>query len=235
MKRFWQLDSLRGIAVIMMITFHILYDLTYLKGIDFAVSSGFWFIFGRITAVIFLFLVGISLSISYNRIKKIMSPDQITIKYIRRGVKIAILGLVITAVTFFAFPQAFIFFGVLHLIGIAIVLTRPLLSRTYINLILGLAIITLGLYLSTIIFPFQELAALGFQYAGLYSFDYFPILPWVGVVFLGLFTGNLTKIYEKKPVETENNIAKSLSFLGRHSLIIYFLHQPILIGLILLI
>ena len=235
MKRFWQIDSFRGIAIIMMIAFHVLYDLTYLRGIDFSVSSGFWFIFGRITAVMFLFLVGISLSISYNRIRKTMATDQITIKYIKRGVKVFALGLLITITTWFTIPDAFIFFGVLHLIGVAIVLTRPLLSRTYLNLGLGLAIITIGLYLSPLIFPFEELAVLGFQYASLYTFDYFPILPWFGVVLLGLFAGNITGIYKKKPIESSNTIIKALSFLGRHSLVIYLLHQPILIGLILLI
>lgn len=235
LKRFWQVDSFRGIAIIMMIAFHILYDLTYLRGIDFAISSGFWFIFGRITAVMFLFLVGMSLSISYNRIRKTMDPDQITIKYIKRGVKIFALGLLITVATWFTIPDAFIFFGVLHLIGVAIVLSRPLLSKTYLNLVLGLAIISVGLYLSPMLFPFEELAVLGFQYASLYTFDYFPILPWFGVVLLGLFAGNMCKIYEKKPIESNNLIIKALSFLGRHSLIIYLLHQPILIAIILLI
>ncbi len=235
MKRFWQVDAVRGIAVIMMIIFHFLFDLVFLKGFEIVMSSGLWLIFGRITAIIFLFLVGFSLSLSYNRIKTIMNSVEISLKYIRRGVKIFILGLVITVITFFVIPEAFIFFGVLHLIGAAIILARPLLSKTYLNLAIGSLIILFGLFLSTLSFPYQELAILGFQYADLYTFDYFPIFPWLGVIFLGLFAGNISKLYEKKPKLATNFLTKFLSALGRNSLVIYFLHQPILILLIMLI
>jgi len=78
----WQIDALRGVAILMMIIFHTLYDITYLGNYTFTVHSGFWWYFARVTASFFLIIAGISLTLSYNRIKDFMSMRDMEEKYL---------------------------------------------------------------------------------------------------------------------------------------------------------
>jgi len=228
--RFWEIDAARGIAVLMMIAFHFLFDLYYFRGFSVALDSGFWLVFARLTLAAFLLLVGVSLSLSYDRNRRASAH------YLKRGLRIFIYGLIITAVTFTFLPQAAIWFGVLHCIGLSIILAIPLLSRKEIALITGLAAIVLGALLTQISVPFPWLLWLGFYPAGFYTFDYVPLLPWFGVVFIGIWLGKMLypegkRIYNLK--EVANPVSGMLAFLGRHSLLIYLLHQPILVAVLL--
>jgi uncharacterized membrane protein len=230
--RIWKIDFLRGVAVVMMIVFHLLYDLNYFAGDPFALYAGFWWVFARVTAGIFVFLAGVSLTLSYSRIRDRLSGSELTRKYARRGLWIFSWGLLITAITWGLLAEnGAIWFGVLHLIGISIILARSLLRFRWLNLVLGIAFICAGVYLGTMIFSFPWLIPLGFRPTGFYTLDYLPIFPWFGIVLLGLFVGNT--LYKKKISGTDPpNPAKPVCFLGRHSLFIYLLHQPVLIGLL---
>ncbi len=240
-KRFWEIDALRGIAIIMMIIFHIIFDLNYFGIYRFDVSSSFWFIFARLTASIFIFLVGVSLTISYARTtkqEKYKGKHALFGKYLKRGLKIFCLGLVITFATWISIGYGFIVFGILHFIGLSIVLAYPFLKSRFWDfyLPLGAFLIIAGLLLRTLTFSSPWLMWLGFTPTNFYTFDYFPLLPWFGIVLIGLYFGNLlypnglqrfkVKDLSKLP------LVKTLSFLGRHSLVIYFLHQPIVIALL---
>ncbi len=235
-KRFWEVDSLRGIAIVMMVTFHLIFDLYYFGVYNFDVHSGFLWWFARITASMFIFLVGVSLSLSYSRTilkGNYGTQNQLFFKYLKRGLKIFGYGLIITAVTWIFIGNGFIIFGILHLIGIAIILEYPFLKRKYINLILGSFFIAAGIYLMSFTFDFYGLLWLGFTPYNFYTLDYFPLLPWLGVVSLGIFLGNT--LYEnynrrfKLPDLSKNVLIKFSGFLGKHSLLIYLIHQPILL------
>lgn len=235
-KRFWEIDSLRGIAIVMMVIFHLIFDLYFFGIYSFDVHSGFLWWFARLTASIFIFLVGVSLSISYSRtILKTNYGTQsgLFFKYLKRGLKIFGYGLIITVVTWIFIGQGFIIFGILHFIGIAIILEYPFLKRKYINLILGILFIAAGIYLMGFNFDFYGLLWLGFTPYNFYTLDYFPLLPWLGIVSLGIFLGNT--LYEnytrhfKLPDLSKYSLVKVSGFLGRHSLIIYLIHQPILL------
>jgi uncharacterized membrane protein len=234
-KRFWEIDSLRGIAIVMMVVFHLLFDLNYFGGYGLSLHSGFWLFFGRSTAAIFLFLVGVSLTLSYSRVRG-KPGKEVWEKYIRRGVRIFIYGLVITLVTYLFFAQGVILFGVLHLIGLAIVLSRPFQNLGKWNLFLGLAAIILGLYLQGVWVGYPWLLWAGLIPQGFYTFDYFPLFPWFGVVLLGMFSGSLLYPGGRRrfglPEISGFPAIRFLNYLGRHSLIIYFLHQPVLIILL---
>ena len=117
-SRFWELDVLRGIAVVMMIVFHFLWDLNYFGIIQQPLYVGFWGIFQKITAISFLLLVGICLTISYNN--AVAEKIDYKMKFLKRGARIFGLGLLITLMTFIFVPQGTIIFGVLHLIGICL-------------------------------------------------------------------------------------------------------------------
>jgi uncharacterized membrane protein len=235
-KRFWEIDVLRGLAIVMMISFHFLFDLNYFGVFPLDISSGFLWIFARITASIFLFLVGVSLSLSHTRAVltgAYQVEGSMLFKYLKRGLKIFILGLLITLATWLFIPHEFIVFGVLHFIGIAIILEYPFLNRKYLNLLLGVIFLGIGILLAQYTFSFPWFLWLGLQPTGFITVDYFPLLPWLGVVSLGIFAGGaLYKNYQRLfsiPDFSSHIFMRFLSLLGRHSLIIYLIHQPILI------
>ena len=229
MDRLWEIDFLRGIAIIMMISVHIIFDLWYFGySFDLDIGTGFWFFFARITASIFVFLVGVSLTLSYSRTTK-----KTFRKYAYRGIKIFSCGLIITAITLLFLRSGFVFFGVLHFIGVAIILAYFFLRFHRLNLIMGITIILVGIYLQGLAFNFPWLLWLGFMPYNLYTIDYFPLLPWFGLVLLGLFFGRaLYPDGNRRIRHVDNQLTKFFCLLGRRSLIIYLIHQPILVGLL---
>ena len=233
-KRFWEIDFLRGLAVIMMIMFHLLYDLAYFGEYDLNLHSGFWLYFGCTTATIFILLVGISLTLSFSRANKIQNAGgKLYQKYLKRGLKIFLYGLIITLATWIFLREGFVIFGVLHLIGISIILAYPFLKLRSWNLMIGIIFISLGMYLKNLTFGFPWLMWIGPMSCHFYTVDYFPLFPWFGVILIGLFFGNLLyPDYTRKfnLCDRSNfSFIKLFCFLGRHSLLIYLIHQPVLI------
>lgn len=246
-KRFWEIDFLRGLAIIMMITFHIFFDLNYfgLYRLGAEIYSGFWWLFARATATIFIFLVGVSLTLSYARAKKMKkyrTKKALFMKYLARGARIFSWGLLITLMTWLFLRDGFIVFGILHFIGLGIILAWPFLrhgtksTAKNFHLLLPAAIfIAAGLYLKNFTFDFSWLTWLGLAPAGFYTLDYFPLLPWFGVILAGLFFGNIFYPKGKRKFvlfDIKNRFTRLFCFLGRHSLFIYLIHQPILIALL---
>jgi uncharacterized membrane protein len=233
--RIWQIDAFRGIAIVMMILFHIIYDITYFGDYDSSLYPEFWWYFARLTTSFFLIIVGVSLTLSYKQVKDTKSIWNIRKKYISRGLKIFGWGLIITLFTGLFLDEGMIIFGILHCIGISIIVAYTLIKYRYLNLFVGIICIVCGSYLSRFSFDFNELLWLGFRPHNLYSFDYVPLLPWFGLVALGLFIGNtlfFLTVEEKVKKIKDHSIpqaAKILCFLGRNSLVIYLLHQPLLI------
>jgi len=235
-KRFWEIDVLRGLAILLMVIYHLIFDLTFFGIFSFNLSSGVLWWFARAVAFIFLFLVGVSLTLSYTRTHlqgQKHGEKRLFSKYFKRGVKIFSLGLLVTLATWMFIPEDFIVFGVLHFIGIAIILEYPFLNKKYLNLILGLIFISTGFVLAQFTVSYPWLLWLGLKPAGFITVDYFPLLPWLGVVSLGLFTGKiLYPDYKRRfqlPDLSKNPSIGIFSFMGRHSLLIYLLHQPLLI------
>jgi uncharacterized membrane protein len=236
-ERFWEIDLLRGIAIVMMIAFHVVYDLDYFGGSLRTVHSGFWFYVARATATIFLLLVGISLTLSFSRaLRHQQSEKPLYLKYLTRGLKIFSWGLLITVTTWLFLREEFIVWGILHLIGIAIMLAFPLLQLRSGNLVLGIGVIALGIGLKNVTVNVPWLLWLGLTPAHFQTLDYFPLLPWFGVVLIGVFLGNsfysnytrhftLGDRFDVPPV-------RLLEFLGQHSLFIYLVHQPVLIAVL---
>lgn len=234
-ERFWEVDSLRGLAVVSMICYHFLFDLAFFGVLSLDVSSGFPWFFARVTASTFIFLMGVSLTLSSSRSKLSgrYVHKSLFKKYFMRGCRIFLLGLFITMITWIFIPQEFIIFGILHFIGISIILAYPFLKRRYLSLAVGIMIIITGIYLQTLTFDFSWLMWLGFIPNSLNTVDYFPLFPWFGIVLLGIFFGGmLYKNYKRQfylPDLSNNYLIKGSTFLGRHSLVIYLIHQPIII------
>lgn len=233
--RFWDVDVVRGVAIVMVVLYHLVYDLDNLAGYGIESTSGFWAIFADTSAFLFVFLAGLSLSISYSRAGAASSRSLFG-KYLRRGVRIFGYGMLITLV-FLALGYGYVIFGILHLIGLSIILAYPFMRLRFTNLLVGLAVIAAGVYLQL-----QDVAAggvagvllapFGVLPENLFMPDYRPLLPWFGVVLLGLFFGNAAYLVwrKKSPPAPAPRAARPLAFLGRHTLLIYLIHQPILIA-----
>ena len=224
------MDAARGVAIIMMVVYHFTYDLNAFGGYGIEATTGFWARFADATASLFLFLVGVSLAISHAR----GGGDRFG-KYLLRGLRIFGYGMVLTAV-FLAFSMGIVAFGILHLIGVSIVLAYPLLNLKLTNVSLGALVFAVGMYVmardpsgSPWLLPF------GVVPESWMMPDYRPLLPWFGVVLIGLGFGNVVYgggtrpriLSQKTPV-----VARPLLPLGRNSLSIYLVHQPILILLL---
>ena len=236
--RLWEIDLLRGLAIIIMILFHFLYDLNHYSLAKIRLYSGPIVYVAYITASVFIILVGIALTISYSKAQQSMSKKEIKLKFLRRGIMILLLGMIVTVVSWIYIPERFIIFGILHCIGVSIIISLPFIRLRVGNLILGFLLIGIGSYLKLLTFDFNWLIPLGFLPRRFFTIDYFPLLPWFGVVMIGMAIGNFIYPNAKRQYHLKDRscylIVKSLCFLGRHSLIIYFLHQPILVGLIFL-
>jgi len=235
-NRFWEIDFLRGIATIMMISYHILFDLNFFDIYSINLHSFPFRLFLYPIGTTFLLLVGISLTLSYARAQQTISTEQLPIKFLLRGLKIFGFGMIITIITWILIPDAFIIFGILHCIGISIILAYPFLQLRIANLFIGIVFILLGIVLRTMVFEFNWLLWLGFPPTDFSTIDYFPLLPWFGVVLIGIFIGRtLYPGYNRKfelPDLSAYKLINFLCFLGKHSLVIYLLHQPILVGII---
>lgn len=235
-QRFWEVDAARGVAIAMMVVYHLMYDLDYFGGYDIDATSGFWARFADATACAFLFLVGVSLAISYSRASAARPGRSLFVKYLLRGIRIFAYGMALTVV-FLVFGMGVVAFGILHLIGLSVILAYPLLRYRYANLFLGLVIIAVGVYMKVEGFSSESpwLLPFGVVPENLIMPDYRPLLPWFGVVLLGLFAGNVVYGGGKRPALFATKApaaARPLLPAGRNSLFIYLVHQPIMILLL---
>ncbi|MFC2143703.1 DUF1624 domain-containing protein [Candidatus Aenigmatarchaeota archaeon] len=232
MERFWEIDTLRGIAIIKMILSNFIFDLIIFTSFsDELLTSFFMF---PLASIIFMSLMGISLSISYSRVQN-KGKKVIYKKYLRRGGKVFGLGLIITIITFLFLPEGMIWFGVLHFVGLGIILLIPTLRYKKAHLIGGIIIVIVGILLWGMFFDFPWLLWLGLKPMGFYTFDYFPVLPWIGVSMIGLFVGKTLYPGAKRKYnvpEVNNVVVRFFSMIGRKSLYIYLIHQPVLVGII---
>jgi len=221
-SRVWEIDFLRGIALLLMIYFHLIFDLKEIYNFNVDYTTGFNAFTGRAAGTLFVLLAGVSCTFSRNNLK--------------RGLKILALAILITLVTYFYNPDMIILFGVLHFLGISILLYSFLRKLDVISLaILGTVIFILGNPVKNITLDYDYLFIFGLTSDKFVSADYYPLIPWLGIFIYGIVIGKL--LYkEKKSIFSFNvkfNVERNIiSWLGRHTLPIYMLHQPLLILLI---
>jgi uncharacterized membrane protein len=232
-ERYWEVDLARGIAVVAMIVFHVLVDLWYfdVSGVD--PYDGLIGSLAPFIGATFLVLVGICLTISHSRSSSLMDGGTLRMKYVRRGVWTFGLGAVITLVSYILLDKGYILFGVLHCIGASILIAYPLLRFRTPNLIFGVAIISIGLAIEQVRVSTPYLLWLGLRPEGFTTLDYFPLAPWFGAVLVGIFLGQMLYPSGKRRIELKEADSlpiRTMEYMGRHALVIYFLHQPIVLG-----
>jgi uncharacterized membrane protein len=232
--RFIELDILRGFAILFMIILHFFWDLDYF-GI-LSLNTNFYSL-NIIVPVIFFLLVGICQAVNNNKYRD--QPRKMHFRTIQRGLWILNLGMLFTLLTAVFLPDKPILFGVLHCIGCCMILSTVLLRFKSTNVILGVLMIVIGLVLGlfyTTENPNMVELAAGIHEPDIarHTIDYFPILPWFGICLLGIALGNILYKDNKRryplPDLSKYKPTKLFSWLGKHSLAIYLVHQPIIAG-----
>jgi uncharacterized membrane protein len=233
--RFWEVDLLRGVAIVLMVLYHLVFDLDYFAVYDIDVSSGFWLAVARVAASLFLLLVGLSLTLSHSRARLLGQEDRFPLRLLKRSALIFSLALGITLVTYLFIGRGYIIFGVLHLIGLSLLLAYPFLRLRKAKIIFGCLVILLGAYFQNISVGFPWLLLLGLAPPDFYSVDYVPVFPWFGVILVGMGLGEwLYPGYRRRiPVRdlSRSPFVRALTFLGYNSLAVYLVHQPVIIAI----
>jgi uncharacterized membrane protein len=229
------LDELRGLAIINMVAYHVCYDLVYIHGFDWPWFHGAWAgLWQEYICVSFIFIAGVCTRFSG--------------RPFIRAFKVCACALLITAFTLYAYPDQLIVFGILHCLGASMLihavfkpLFRPLPSLIGFALAVFLAWLTrdvmggvlsigkLSVRLPSFLYGTDFLFPLGFRGGDFFSADYFPLLPYMFVFLAGSAAGPLAK---RLPPVFHRVHLRPLAYLGRHSMLIYMLHQPVAIMLL---
>ena len=220
-----------------MIIYHLLYDLSTFGSLSIVLREGFWHYLQIATASTFLTVAGVSLTLSYHRLQaKRVKPH--FLKYLKRGLTLLAWGMVITVFTYLTLGEWYVRFGILHCIGTSVILGYSFLAiPTEIPaLFAGIFSLGFGLWLQRQTFSFSAFLVLGFIPTHFRTVDYFPLFPWFGVFLLGIALGKrLYTDYKRNfpfPDWSKAPLIRFIGFLGKHSLTIYLLHQPIIIALL---
>jgi uncharacterized membrane protein len=227
-RRIPEIDFFRTLALFLMILFHFVYDLFQWTSVPVNINSPFWIMIGKIAALLFIFLSGLSSGFSSHPIKN--------------GIRVLSFGLVITAATWLALPNEYVRFGILHFLG-TMMIVYPLLKNLpdVILFPLAIGIIGVGYFFSTQVVETIWLIPFGLTYPGFTTMDFYPLFPYSGVTIIGILFYRCcyqkSNFYEKKQPDTFSSTTSFFELpifqkISRHSLGIYLIHQPILLFII---
>jgi uncharacterized membrane protein len=220
------IDALRGSAICAMIAYHFAFDLNWFGVLhaDFN-RDVLWLSLRAIIVSWFMLLVGMSLVLAQ---RAAIGPA----RYWRRIALITACALLVTAGSYAAFPRTFITFGILHCIAVASLVAWPFARYPFAALVAGLAIVAIGVQVRLPLFDAPWLNWVGLMTHKPPTEDYVPVFPWLGVVLVGIAVGAWLADNAFRPLEPVARFAPAwLSWLGRHSLLVYMVHQPVLLGI----
>lgn len=239
-KRFFEIDVLRGVAIMLMIFGHILWDLDYFGIVP--MNNVVYSALQKTVPPLFFLLVGISLIVTEKRIENSYPKNErkYYLNTVSRGLKIFSLGMILTIGSLIFIPGKPVFFGVLHCIGLSVILSAPFLKFRKYNLLIALVLIFAGTIIAQqyVENPSSFQLLIGLHSADIWSHtvDYFPLLPWFGICLLGIVIGDWLYSGEERrfrmPDLSRYKPVKMFQWFGKHSLSIYLLHQPIIAGII---
>lgn len=238
--RFQLIDALRGFALLNMVVFHFCYDAFVVCGRDPLWFTDSWVIvWERFICITFILISGVSLHFSQHAY--------------RRALIVSLGGMLITLVTVVAVPSQTVWYGVLSLIGCSMLLVKAAqrwldridpfcgagLSLALFAVFYGVPERYIGFFylkmqeLPEGFYQFRGFAFLGFPDSEFCSGDYFPLIPWLFIFLLGYYLWSVVRrchaeVYFRRGF-------RPLNFLGRHALVLYLIHQPILMGVCFLI
>ncbi|MES2664780.1 MAG: heparan-alpha-glucosaminide N-acetyltransferase [Pseudomonadota bacterium] len=224
------LDVARTVALIGMASFHFVYDLVLFGHLPpETVQFGFWALFARLIAGSFLFLAGVGLWLAHA--DGIRWPG-----FWRRLGKVVAAAALITLATYAVMPQNFVFFGILHSIAFASLIGLAVL-RLPVGAIVGLvlAVVAIRVWGQSELFDISLLRWTGLGTIRPSSMDFVPPVPWLAPFLAGIAMaklGSRVGFWAWLATVAQGPVWQKLAVPGRHSLVIYLVHQPVLIALV---
>ena len=234
--RYRLLDELRGLDLISMMLYHGMWDVVFLFGVVQKWYTGRpGFVWQQSICWVFILLSGFCLPLGHHPF--------------RRGAVVFGAGALVTAVTLLFLPEDVVWFGVLTLLGSSMLLTAaldPLFRR--VPPAVGVAVSALlfwvtyptmngfwnlpgrRLALPQALYVSYPTAYFGFMPKSFFSTDYFPLLPWLFLFWVGYFLHHLVGRGRLAPLR--RSVCPPLGWMGRHSLVLYLLHQPVILGVL---
>ena len=228
-QRIWEIDFLRGVAIILMVGYHLLFDLGEFRGVrrflgfSTDLSTVAWMAAQFFFAGLFVVLSGISSTLSRSNV--------------RRGLRLLAVSLLVTAATYLFDSASAIWFGILHCLAISIFIYGAAFDKAgpVACAASGAVVIGFGAVLRTLLrgveIHFNWLLAFGITSRSFTSFDYFPLFPWLGIFLLGSALGK--SVYAARRSLIPARLPRTfVNVAGRHSLLIYIAHQPLILGIL---
>lgn len=208
------LDTIRGMLLLIMIIYHYFFNLAYFFNCPINLKAFPLNIIPPLFSALFLFVSGFSSNLSNNSVK--------------RGFYVLFWAMIITLVTFFVAPEAPIYFGILHCIGVMMVLKEILLKNLSNQQLIIIAVFLLFFaFISSNYYPNHNyFLFLGLRSRSFASLDFYPLIPHGAYFVLGLVFGKNFRpsFLTRKP---KNKIGEVISLAGKNSLKVYLLHQPL--------
>lgn len=229
--RFAIVDIARGVAIIAMVAYHLCWDLSYFRFIAPDVGRDpNWVLIARTILASFLFLVGFGLVLGHGRGMRWPA-------FWRRWAFVVAGAIAITIGTLIAFPAGFVYFGVLHAIALFSLLALPFLfAPLWVAGLVAVVVIGLPFLFADPLFNAKPFSWIGFWQVPPPTNDLVPVFPWLGAVLVGIIAARLVLASpiaaRLAAIQPRGRLPELLGVLGRWSLVIYLLHQPILLGII---
>ena len=223
-SRYPVIDCIRGFAIIAMIAYHFGFDLNMQGYISQDINhNSNWQVARSLILGTFLFVAGFSMALATNQNIK---------RRLIRLVRIAACAVLVSIGSYFMFPDSWIFFGVLHFVLVGSLICWLVMPYQKLLLILAMSLLTVGILYQSPIFNSPFLQWLGMMTYKPITEDYVPLLPWLGLMMIGARMGQLALTKSKLWLFDYklSSILLPVQWLGQHSLIVYMLHQPILLG-----
>ncbi len=224
--RITELDFLKGIALILMILNHLFFDLSAFFAVDISSFESLASIVGKTSAIIFMTVCGISATIGKRNIQN-------GLKLLALATALSIATAVFDRVTG---SEICIKFGILHFLGFAMIISY-FCKKLPVPVLFLLAAVSyaLGKYFLSFFVNSPFLFPLGLRTRLFFSGDYYPLFPNLCYVFLGNALGKVLYKEKKSVFKKQFKVFEPLRFLGRHTLVIYFVHQPLMLLILIII
>ena len=238
-QRYWEIDLARTVAILMMVAYHAVYDVDLLApGVGPDPFRGAWGAVPEATGTSFLLVAGVSLAVADARLRARATPFARRLRrHLRHAVVVLCAGAVVSLATWVAFDDRFVRFGILQMIGVAIIVGAFAARLGAWNAIPGAAAIAAGVLLSDEPTGSLALGIVGLDQQGFTSVDHWPLLPWIGPMLIGLAIGAVLYPGGRRAGFLRRRIgsvapAPPLYALGRRSLLVYLAHQLVLIPVV---
>jgi uncharacterized membrane protein len=227
--RIWEIDFLRGLAIILMVCYHLLFDLGEFVGIkkflgwSTNLSTVAWVIAQFFFAGLFVVLSGTSSTLSRNNI--------------RRGLRLLAVSLLVSAATYIFDASSAVYFGILQCLAVSMLIYGAAFEKAKAAVCAAAGAVVLGLAVAlpalgkALAIRSNWLMPFGLHGPSFSAFDYFPLIPWFGIFLVGAALGK-TLYASKRSLLPWRLPSTFVNFAGRHSLVIYIVHQPVIMGVL---